>query len=158
MSTKLETDQSSYRVECERAMHAIFAVLGVPASYFDVECTDGFLVRAARMFGCKPSLGQTRSWEVKRVASRYAHLVVAADKLVVVGRFELITAMHGDPVWDVTPLLSEGGHLVVASAFPCGKGEMVNGLSLDLSCTDSLQATWAGVAESLPRYVRVYTK
>lgn len=146
------------REACERAMHAVFACLGIPRSFLDLDCEDGYMVRAARMFGCKPALGLTRSHEAKRAARRYAHLIVG-EVFDVTGQFDLITSLHGVPSGSVAHMLSDHGHLVIASAFPFEKGAefSVNGLVYYTSCTEDLQETWAKVPGPLPNYVQVYS-
>lgn len=158
MTTKLVIAPSeALRQECERAMHVIFAVVGIPLSYLDADCRDGYMVRAARMFGCKPAVGTTHDPNVKRDAKRYARLVIA-DAREVAGRYDLLTYLRTAPPERgyIDHLLTDRGHLIVGSAFPVGKGA-VNGLRW-CAITEELQEQWARVVLSLPPYVSVYTK
>lgn len=153
MNTKLVIDQSTSatrRMECERAMHVIFAVLGVPRSYLDLDCRDGYMVRAARMFGCKPSVGQAFDPATKREARRYAQIFLGE----VHGQYDLITCLNDVPS-DVANHLNDDGRLVVVRAFPHGKGE-VNGLRCDPHKTTDLQSLWSRSTEFLPPYVQVW--
>ena len=113
------------------------------------------MVRAARMFGCKPAVGTTHSLGAKREAKRYARLVVA-DAREVAGRYDLLTYFNTPPYGYVGHLLTPRGHLIVGSAFPLGKGA-VNGLRW-CAITDELQDQWGRVVQSLPPYVSVYTQ
>lgn len=154
MTTKSDVSLSNpLREECERAMHAIFATLDVPRSYLDLDCSHGFMVRAARMFGCKPAIGRTLDPRVKRECKRYANLVLG----YVIGQYDLVTCLRLPPFARIENMLSDGGHLVVASAFPNGKGA-VNGLVYEADATTDLQSVWSNVAQLLPLYVQVYRK
>lgn len=155
---KLATDQSTadaLRVECERAMHAMFAVLGVPKSYLDLGCRDGYMVRAARMFGCKPCVGQTASLAVKSEAKRYARLFTGEAR----GQYDLVTCIYSLPD-NVRTLVADDGHLVIASAYHIryGGSDTVNGLRFDSAKTEDLQTLWSLATELLPHYVQVYFK
>jgi len=147
-----EIDQSQFEEECERALHVVFGILGIPKSFLDMDCTHGFLVRAARMFGCKPCVGQTNDPIVKSIARRYARLFVGE----VHGQYELVTCANHIPS-DVANRLADGGQLVVL-AFPNGKGTEVNGLDLDVHRTSDLQTVWSHTIGLLPPQVRVYVK
>jgi len=152
VSTKSVIDPSTeVREASERAMHAMFACLGIPRSYLDLACHNGYMVRAARMFGCKPSIGQTFDPDVKRDARLYARLIIGE----IIGQFDLVTSIHS-PL-DAAPYVALEGHYVVARAFPFGKGELVCGkLRFDEDKTNDLQRSWTNVAGSLPGYVQVY--
>lgn len=141
-------------------MHVIFAQLGVPKSYLDLDCTHGFLVRAARVFGCSPALGQTTSAEVKRDAKRYASIVVK-DARELVGQFELVTLFSGvAPRFLVGSLLAPDGHLVISTPFTNEKGLLeANGLRLDHDKTSNLQDAWHRAdLNLLPQEVQVYIR
>jgi 2-polyprenyl-3-methyl-5-hydroxy-6-metoxy-1,4-benzoquinol methylase len=140
-------------------MHVIFAHLGVPKSYLDVGCYHGFLVRAARMFGCNPSLGLTSSIEVKREAKRYAALLVKAARDTQ-GEFDLVTCLEGLDS-SVAHLVSPSGYVVIRVPFTNEKGaiKVENGLQYDHDKTWDLQHAWerAGL-EPLPLEVQVFTR
>lgn len=142
---------------CERAMHVIFACLGVHKSYLDVECDHGFLVRAARMFGCKPSIGQTLVRGVKAEAKAFATIrVVEASALI--PEFDLITCFRVIPA-DVARLLAPRGHVIVGGPFTNEKGPQVNGLRLADTKTVALQHSWCQAdLRPLPEEVQVFIR
>jgi hypothetical protein len=161
VNTKLVIDRSSeLREASERALHVVFACLGVPKSYLDVYCAHGFLVRAARMFGCDPALGLAVDINTKRAARRYAILVMKAARDVS-GEFDLVTCFQGQVDADIERLVASNGHLILGPPFTFVKGgvQEANGLTLDQHKTQDLQSAWTRAELGpLPPTVQVYVR
>lgn len=87
---------AQYRTFNERALWAILAHLDRPTSYLDVGCGDGWMVRAARRAGCNPSIGIECSQDAKRIAGKWARIVVhdVTKPITLRWQFELVSSIE----------------------------------------------------------------
>lgn len=86
---------ASLRTWQERIIWGTFAYLGVPRSYLDIGCGDGWKVRAARRASCSPAIGVEASVEARRYARKWACILVRDfDVSFDLGkRFDLVTSI-----------------------------------------------------------------
>ena len=80
----------------ERIILTIFTHLGKPKSYLDIGCGDAWMVRAARMLGCKPSIGVEISDACQKLSKKWARVLIGdiSKPLVLRNNFDLVTCIN----------------------------------------------------------------
>lgn len=177
---------SKYRPYNERALWAILAHLGLPASYADFGCGAGWCVRAARMAGVKPSLGIELSETVKSFRPDWARIVKhdLSTYLNLDRQYDLVTSMEvGEYIERVHAkvyidnLVRHTQHWLVFTAAAPGQGgegvvnlqpqeywrELISkaGLMFHSELTAHLRETWrwcTGPMFWLPQNVQVFVR
>lgn len=177
---------AEFRQWNEQAFWAILAHLGRPKSYLDVGCGDGWMVRTARMAGCKPSIGIEGSLEVRRVADRWARVAVhdLTQPLSLQWKFDLVTSIEvGEHLpfeasetfiksltshatnWLVftAAIPGQGGHGHINCQPPEYWRELIEreGLAYDATTTEHLRETWKWVTGPmfwLPQNLQVFKR
>jgi hypothetical protein len=177
---------AQYRTWNERAVWAMFALLGRPKSYLDLGAGDGWMVRAARMAGCKPSIGIDVSAVSAKLAKKWAKLLVwdLGQPLELRSHFELVScievAEHMAPEAAdvlVDNIAKHARKWVVFTAAPPGQGGdghincqpaeywkqlfLDRGMTFEPLLTEQLQYAWkhcTGPMFWLPQNVQVFSR
>lgn len=175
-----------YRRINEQALWAIFAHLGKPTAYLDIGAGDGWMVRTARMAGCKPAIGIEYSVVAKKFAQKWAKLLVhdLTQPLRLRERFDLVTCIEvaehlpAEANWQfVVNLCSTSSRWIVFTAAPPGQNGnghincqdqeywrgliTAHGFNYVEDKTVSLRETWKYVTEHafwLPQNIQVFKR